>query len=122
MSRVPYQIVSGSTTTIRLHTLPRAQITSLVQVTTQRVTYMGTSKHRRRHIQTRTLYHATGHGTADKHGLFIWHLRVSYTPSTPIRARVSLRVQSGKWITTRTMTLLLAPPHHSKPAKHTTHH
>lgn len=113
MSRVPQQIVSGGTTTIQIHTVPRAQITTLVQVVVQHVTFTGASAHRRRHAQTQTLYRATSHVVTDKHGQFTWKLHVTYNPAKPMPARLTITASmKGRTRTSWSMTITLTPKQH----------
>ncbi len=114
-SRVPQQIVSGGTTTIQIHSVPRARIATFVQVMVQHVTVTGVGAHRRQRLRTQTLYRAMTYAVADKHGQFTWKLHVTYSPAKPMPVRLTITASmKGRTRASLTMTITLTPKQHKR--------
>lgn len=102
-------VTSGNMLTITIHTAPRARIALTLGVTTSRMSFIGTGKHRRRVSRTIWLYHLTGGGTADKRGGYIGKLRVSYAPAKSTRASLTVTARTARGVVTRTTWVAIQP-------------
>lgn len=111
-------MVSGATLPVQVRTAARAQVTVLLQVVTTKVTFSGTSKHRKRITHTIVLYHATLKGRADAHGAFRGHLRVTYKPKKATAASLTVSAQTAHGTARVTDRLTIQPPPRPKPRKH----
>jgi hypothetical protein len=101
---------SGQTLTLGLKTGAQTEVAITVQVITTKVVVTGKGKHRKRVTRTRVLYRTSTRGTADVHGRFTGHLRITYRPANPTQAHVLVSVHRGRLTATRTLTFTIQPP------------
>ncbi len=106
-------VLGGGVLHVRITTMARTRVTVTLQVTTTRSTFTGKGKRRRRVAHTIVLYTVTGQGTTGAHGHLNGQLRVTYKPSRPTQATLTVTVRGPRGATARTARVTIQPaPHH----------
>jgi hypothetical protein len=108
------QVVSGAALTIGLKTLPRGQISIVLRVAATHVVLSGKGRHRTRARHTVVLYQLTRQGTANRHGLFTTSVQVTYQPSRPMQATLTVTLRTSSGTVARTLGVTIQPVHHRR--------
>jgi len=91
----PRSVASGQVLSLSGHTLlPNGQVSVTFQVTTIRISYTGSGKHRHRLTRTVVLYNVVQRVQADRHGAFSARLRITYQTKKPVKAGILVTVSA----------------------------
>jgi hypothetical protein len=93
----PGRVRSGGRLTLTVRTAARAHVMALLQVLTSQEVMRGTGRRGTRVRKVVVLYQVALHGTADGHGRFTGHVRITYQPDRPAQAGllVTARARAG---------------------------
>lgn len=94
-------VVSGSVLPVRIRTVPRAQLTLTLRVTTTRVVTTGHDKRHKQVRRTVVLYQTATKGVTDAHGQFMGRIHVAYNPAAPVWATLTVTARSVHATSTR---------------------
>jgi hypothetical protein len=110
LSVAHHVVRGGQTLTLGLNTGAHTLVAITVQVIRTKVVVTGKGRHRKHVTQTWVLYRVSLKGTADAHGRFTGHLRITYRPAKPTQAHVLVSVHRGRLTASRTLSLTIQPP------------
>jgi hypothetical protein len=108
----PRRLVGGNPLTITLHTGAKGQVSITLEVDTTRDTVVsqGTQRHHVRRVVA--LYRRRVTGTADAHGRFSRRAAITYQPSQPMPASITVTVRMPQGTATGRATAMLLPRRH----------
>jgi hypothetical protein len=104
-------VTSGDTLLIRGRTVPRARITTTLDVWTTKVSVIVSGTRHTRVTRHVVVYRRTLRGTADARGLLRERILVTYIARKPTQATLTVTMSAGHRKATRVMRLTIVPRH-----------
>lgn len=112
VSMKPNVVASGAHITVQARTAPFARVTAQVRVQVSKAISSGRGKQRKRVMHITMLYQTTIHGAASAHGRFSGRLRITYKTARPVRALLTVTVETRQGSATSTAPLMIQPQRH----------
>lgn len=103
------RIMAGDTLTLGVHTVPRARVTAILQVSERKVMFLYTGRRRKQVVRIVTAYRLALVGAADAHGQFAKRMTITYRPVRSVTAALVVTASVAHRSATRTMQLTIQP-------------